>query len=155
MATATGRGFPRRARTNMRSGCWRHLWIGCLDTNITQIFAAVVELALTGRKAVGPQDECQDVSVLFAAQAARIIQRHGRADTIEQISEVKAVEIGNELRTDECRSLGYSAEGSAVTGCAMLCKLLGASMRLGLGVNPIAHRSRRFLGRQRAARRHH
>src|ERR1700733_5026875 len=129
--------------------------MGCLKADIRQVFASVVELVLTGRKAVGPQYECQDVSVLFATQAARIIQRHRRANAIEQVCEAQAVEIRYELTTNERRSLAYPAEGSAVTGCAMLCKLLAASMRLRLGINPIAHRPRRLLGRQRAGRQRH
>src|ERR1700691_4232043 len=123
------------------SESWRRL-----EADDVQELAAVIELTLPGRKAVGFQNKGQDVRVLFAAEAARVIQRHRGANATEQFSDRQTVEIRNELRADQSRGLTEPSEGCAMAHRAALGVDLGTARRLRLGIDTLQHRARGVIG---------
>lgn len=88
---------------------------GRFKCDATQKLAAPVQLRLPGREAVRLEHKRQDVRVAFAAEACRRIERHGRADTLEQVANRQAVEIGHEYGPDKGWSLPQTAQRCAVT----------------------------------------
>src|SRR6202051_3813694 len=111
--------WPMRIPPRRHSGVCRgvDLWhrLGCLKSDRIQELAAAIQNPLPGRITVGLQYEGQDVRIAVATETARSVERHGGTNTVEQISDRQAVEIGDEQRTHECGSFPDPAQHGAET----------------------------------------